>query len=119
MNAVFENILQTKQPGRCQTDARELYPLLERIVATLEEGRDKTANSYLNAVLGEALDVLPLRTRNAANKNVTVQVLSWCAEHFAEDITEETRAALTGYFRIAPGCPPRQFRDRPQQQIRL
>lgn len=89
---VFDNILLTKQPVCCQTEAKVLYPLLERTVATLQAGKDKTATAYLNAILGEVLDVLALQSRNSVQKNITLQALSWCAEHFTEDITEESIA---------------------------
>ncbi len=88
----FDNTLLSRQPVCCNTEAQALYPLLDRAVTMLQAGKDKTATAYLNAVLGEALDMLSLQTRDTAHKNVTLQVLSWCAEHFPEDITEESIA---------------------------
>lgn len=88
----FENILLTKQPVCCQTEAEALFPLLDRTVTMLQAGKDKTATAYLNAILGEVLDMLALRTRNSVHRDISIQVLSWCAEHFTEDITEESIA---------------------------
>ena len=89
---VFDNTLLTHQPSCCHISGGALYPLLDRAVTMLHAGRVKTATAYLNAVLGELLDILPLQTRSAARENITVRVLSWCAEHYTEDVTVETAA---------------------------
>lgn len=86
-STVFDNTLQMQKPKCFFTEGRALYPLLDRAVFLYQKGRIKTAMSYLNAVLGELLDVLPLEERSGDAGDVTVRLLSWCAEHFAEDIT--------------------------------
>lgn len=88
----FDNTLLSRRPADCYTDGAALFPLLDRSVTMLKAGKVKTATAYLNAVLGELLDILPLQTRSAARENITVRVLSWCAEHFTEDITVKSIA---------------------------
>ena len=65
--------------------------MLERTVELCEAGKIKTALSYLNAVLGELLELLTLEERNDAG-GITTQILAYCAEHFSEDISVKTLA---------------------------
>lgn len=87
ITTVYDGTLQTQKPVCWWQDAREFQPLLERIVSLREKDNVKTAFSYLNAVLGELLEGLELVPRSKANQDTAVQILSYCAEHYAEDIS--------------------------------
>lgn len=88
----FDTTLLTKKPVCCYTDTQRLYPLMNRAVEMLKMGRPKTAMAYVNAALGELLEVLELVPAEGPSGDMTVQLLSYCAEHFAEDITVKTLA---------------------------
>jgi AraC-like DNA-binding protein len=85
-STLFDNTLLSKRPARFYTDGRDFYPLLERAVTMYAQGRVKTAIAYLNAVLGELLEVLPLEDATAAG-DATTGLLSYCADHYSEPIT--------------------------------
>lgn len=89
---LFEDIFLTGVPVCCQVQGRALLPLMERYVAMLQAENVKTASAYLNAVLGEILEMLPLQTRSTSHETIATQMLSWCAEHYTEDITAESLA---------------------------
>ncbi len=84
---VFDRTLLEKKPVNCRVDGRGLCSMMERSVWMLRHKKRKTAIAYLNAVLGELLELLTLEERDSPAGDVTVQILSYCAEHFAEDIT--------------------------------
>lgn len=84
---VFDNTLLRRYPTCFFAPGSRFAPLLQRMVEMWRSGRSKTAMSYLNAVLGELLELLPLAARRSAQENITAQVLTWCAEHFTQDIT--------------------------------
>ena len=83
----FDNTLLKKKPTSCCTAGANLYPMLDRAVVMLHAGKSKTAIAYLNAVIGELLELIPLSDRGDTSGDTTVQILSYCAEHCAEDIT--------------------------------
>lgn len=89
---VFDNTLLHHKPTCFHTDAPQLYPLLDRAVEMLRRGCQKTAMSYVNAALGELLETLTLIPSQGPAGDITVQLLSYCAEHFTEDITAATVA---------------------------
>lgn len=89
----FDKTLLTMKPMRCYTEASALQPLVERAVEMLRKNRPKTAMAYLNAVLGELLELLELEIHEGPSGDVTVQLLSYCAEHFDEEITVSSLAA--------------------------
>ena len=89
---VFDNTLQTQKPVCWWQDAREFQPLLERIVNFYAKANIKPAVGYLNAVLGELLEGLELVPRSKANQDTAVQILSYCAEHYTENITVKSIA---------------------------
>lgn len=89
----FDNTLLTMKPVCCHTEAPGLQPLMDRAVEMVKRNRTKTAMAYLNAVLGELLELLELEPYDGPSGDVTVQVLSYCAQHFSEDITVSTLAA--------------------------
>ena len=89
---VFDNTLLSKRPGCFYRCGESFRPMLERAVVLHQAGRAKTATAYLNAVLGELLELLPLEERGDTG-GVTAQVLTYCAEHYTEDITVKKLAA--------------------------
>ncbi len=89
----FDNTLLSHKPTCCHAEGATLQPLMERAVEMVKRSRPKTAMAYVNAILGELLEVLTLEPHNGPTGDMTVQVLSYCAEHFAEDITVSSLAA--------------------------
>jgi len=89
----FDNTLLTAKPVCCHTEAASLLPLMERAVEMAKRDRPKTAMAYVNALLGELLELLVLEPHSGPSGDMTVQLLSYCAEHFAEDITVSSLAA--------------------------
>lgn len=83
----FDSTLLTCKPTCFYREASAFYPMLERIVTLFRKGRIKTARAYLNAVLGELLDLMTLEERGSADRDITLQLLSYCEEHYAEPIT--------------------------------
>lgn len=88
----FTNTLLTKRPTHHYTDGRFLAPLLDRAVTMLKNENPKTATGYLNAILGELLEVLPLEDAPDATGNMAIRVLEYCADHFQRPITLKTVA---------------------------
>ena len=83
----FSNTLLTQTPNRPIVDGSPCGEIIGRAVQKLHRGKVKTATGYLNAVLGEFLDMVTLYPRPDVSGNTTAQVLGYCAEHFAEPIT--------------------------------
>jgi len=88
----FDTTFLTKKPVCSHTGSARLYPLLDRAVEMLKRGRPKTAMAYVNATLGELLEILELVPADGPTGDMTVQVLSYCTENFTEDITVKTLA---------------------------
>lgn len=88
----FDNTLIAQKPLCCYTDSQRLYPLLDRAVEMVKKGRPKTAMAYVDAALGELLEILELVPSEGPTGDMTVQVLSYCTENFTEDITVKTLA---------------------------
>ena len=89
----FDNTLLSYKPVCCYTQAAFLAPLMERAVEMTKRDRPKTAMAYVNALLGELLELLTLTPHDGPSGDVTVQVLSYCAEHYTEDITVSSLAS--------------------------
>ena len=89
----FDNTLLTTKPVVCYGAADFLRPLMERAVDMAKADRPKTAMAYVNAILGELLEILQIEPRDGISADTTVQLLSYCAAHFTEDITVSTVAA--------------------------
>lgn len=85
----FDATLLEKKPVCCRMEDSRIYPLMERAVTMIYGKKRKTAIGYLNAVLGEILDQLELVDRERTAGDTTVQLLSYCEEHFSENITVE------------------------------
>ena len=86
-STAFQNTLLNKKPVCPRVRAETLYPLLERAVFWSRSGRIKTALGYLNAVLGEILELSELEPAERNTENTTVRILEYCAEHFSEPIS--------------------------------
>lgn len=84
---VFDNTFLTKRPACYFTECAFLQPLLERCVTMIGNGKTKTAIAYLNAVIGELLEILPMEEGRETAQNITLQILNYCAEHYIEKIT--------------------------------
>jgi len=70
------------------TDARPFEPLLERITLLAKNGGSveyRTACSYLQAAVGELLDIIPLCEVESVSENMTKPILLYCSEHFADE----------------------------------
>ena len=65
---------------------------VDRAVEMVKKGRPKTAMAYVDAALGELLEILELVPADGPTGDMTVQVLSYCTENFTEDITVKTLA---------------------------
>ncbi|MBR2635101.1 MAG: helix-turn-helix transcriptional regulator [Clostridia bacterium] len=83
----FDNTLLTHKPASARTDGGQIAALPERIVYHSRGGRIKTAFGYLNAVLGECLEKMPLKKSDRRSENNAVRVLAYCSEHFTEPLT--------------------------------
>lgn len=88
----FDATLLEKKPVCCRVEDSRIYPLMDRAVTMIRRGKRKTAMGYLNAVLGELLELLELEDRDGPAGDAAVQLLSYCEEHFSEDITVEKLA---------------------------
>lgn len=89
---VFDTTLLEKKPVCCRVADSRPYPLMDRAVDMLGLGKRKTAMAYLNAALGELLELLALEDRDSPSGDITVQLLSYCEAHFGEDITVQSIA---------------------------
>ena len=116
----FDNTLLTTKPVCCHAVAPTFVPLIERAVEMNNKNRPKTAMAYLNAVLGELLEILTLEPHGGPSGDVTVQILSYCAEHFTEEITVKALAAnlyisesyASKIFSRQLGCSFREYINR-------
>lgn len=84
---VFDNTLLSKKPICCRAENSAVHSLMARAVEMLDMGKRKTAMAYLNAALGELLELLELEERDSPSGDIAVQLLSYCEAHFGEDIT--------------------------------
>lgn len=83
----FESTLMKYKPTCFYREDSSLRPLLERAVIVYQQRQYKTASGYLNAALGELLELLELEERDSADRNVVVRLLSYCEENFTQPIT--------------------------------
>ena len=88
----FDNTLLNQKPVCWYGEGRQFQPLLERASTMYWRGRTKTAVAYLNAVLGELLDILELEKRERSVQDVAVRLLSYCEEHCTDQITVKSIA---------------------------
>lgn len=88
----FDNTLLTQKPVRWWREAREFQPLLERMAIMHQKKRSKTTTGYLNVLLGELLEVLELEPRRTTGQNTAARILSYCEDHYLDDITVKSVA---------------------------
>lgn len=90
----FEKLLLSHKPQNPYTDAdKNIYYLLLKISELAKDTNEisaKTVYGYLTAALGEIIAKLELRHIEDYNADVVKKVLSYCSEHFCEDITIES-----------------------------
>lgn len=84
---VFDTTLLTGKPVNCRVTDERVCLLIDRALDMLHAGKRKTAMAYLNAALGELLELLELADRDNPSGDMTVQLLSYCEAHFGENIT--------------------------------
>jgi len=61
--------------------------MLARAVELIRADRIKTAQGYVNAVMGEFLELVALEHMERGAGDAAVRILAYCAEHFSENIT--------------------------------
>ncbi len=83
----FDKTFLTKKPACHYTDGGAFGEMLQRAVDLTECGRIKTALGYINAVIGELLELLPLEDADRIGEDVIAKILEYCTEHFTENIT--------------------------------
>lgn len=83
----FDNTLITKKPICHYTDGRAFYNMLDRAVVLIRNGRTKTALGYLNAIVGELLEIMDFEDVDAIEEDTSVKILEYCTEHFCESIS--------------------------------
>lgn len=83
----FDNTFLTKKPVRHHTDGRAYYHMLNRAVALMNHGKIKTALGYINAVIGEFLEITSMEAVDNTTEDAVVKILTYCAEHFTENVT--------------------------------
>lgn len=88
----FDDTLLTCKPSCFYREGSAFCPMMERIVSLYRQGCVKTARAYLNAVVGELLELLTLEERGSADRDITMQLLSYCEEHYTEPITAKSVA---------------------------
>ena len=88
----FTGTLFHKKPVRHYADGRALAPMLDRAVELIQNGKIKTATGYLNAVIGELLEILPLEDSKDISEDITMKILSYCTEHYTGDISVQSIA---------------------------
>ena len=87
METAFDNTLLSHRPVRNFVEGEALRPLLERVVHWSGKGKIKTATGYLNAAIGEFLELVPTVFSDRTAENTAVSILEYCDAHYAEDIT--------------------------------
>jgi len=83
----FDNTMITKKPVCHYTDGSAFYTMLERTVTLIRNGRTKTALGYLNAVIGELLEIMELENVDGIEEDTAINILEYCTEHFTDNIT--------------------------------
>lgn len=102
----FDNTFLTKKPVRYDTDGSVFYPMLSRAVELMNNGKLKTAMGYINAVIGEFLEVTPLEDSDHGAEDAVTRILTYCAEHFTENITVKSVAEA---LYLSPGYVSKIF----------
>jgi YesN/AraC family two-component response regulator len=83
----FDNTFLTKKPVSYHINGSNFYAMLSRAVELIKIGKTKTAMGYINAVIGEFLEMTTLEDSDNTAEDTTTKILVYCAEHFTENIT--------------------------------
>jgi len=83
----FTNTMLTKHPDCPILDGKPFATMLLRAEELLRQKKTKTATAYLNAVVGEFLEVAQLTDAPEVYRSTAVKVLEYCAAHYTEPIT--------------------------------
>lgn len=83
----FDKTLIKRKPTVTFTDGRFLFSLIDRAVTMAKIGKIKTALGYVNAILGELLEVIPTEETDGVTEDITVRILEYCTNHYTEDIS--------------------------------
>ena len=83
----FDNTMITKKPICHYTDGSRCYNMLDRAITLIRSEKRKTALGYLNAVIGELLEIMELENVDKIEEDIAIKILEYCTEHFTEDIT--------------------------------
>lgn len=105
----FDNTFLMKKPVRHYIDGSEYYTMLLRAIALMNAGKIKTAMGYINAVIGEFLEQTSLETADNTAGDTVTKILTYCAEHFAENITIQS---VSDALYLTPGYVSKIFSQR-------
>lgn len=83
----FTNTMLTKRPASPIMDGKPYATMLQRALELLKMQKFKTATAYLNAVLGEFLEIAQLTDAPEIFGSTAVKILEYCSEHFSEPIS--------------------------------
>ena len=83
----FDNTFRTKQPKCPVMDGKPYETMLLRGAELTGKGKIKTAQGYINAVLGEFLEQAELMDADNSARELTVKILDYCNAHCTREIT--------------------------------
>lgn len=84
----FANTLLSQKPTYPIIDGTAFARMIERAVMFLQQNKPKIATAYLNAVLGEYLEIVDLDV-HTKDQSMTRNILEYCSNHFTEPISLE------------------------------
>ena len=90
MATAFDNTFLSKKPVQYYADGLPFYPMLSRAIDLVHAGKIKTAMGYINAVIGEFLELTQMESADNTSEDAVTKILIHCAEHFTENITIES-----------------------------
>lgn len=91
-----KKLLSCKPASPYLTNAETLRPLLQKICCyakTDDSDMEQTAGAYLEAVVGELTLALTLSNIQETDLNIIQKILSYCSEHYKEDISVKSVSA--------------------------
>ena len=83
----FDNTFLTKKPVRHHINGAVFRDMLCRAIELLNSGKIKTAMGYINAVIGEFLEMTDMEDSDNSAEDTVTKILTYCSEHFTENIT--------------------------------
>lgn len=106
----FEGFLNSHVPKEPFVAVPRFAPLLDHIHALCHRGDSlslQTATSYLQALTGELLSLLPCQLQKDAAKDVARQALIYCSEHYSEE--DLSIRKLSSALFVSPGYLSKLF----------